>query len=34
MGAFEKRLDQYIDARMPILYVDTLEDDIVEECFL
>lgn len=31
MGAFEKRLDQYIDARMPILYVDTLEDDIAEE---
>ena len=31
MQNFKKTLDQYIDARMPIIFVDTSEDDIAEE---
>lgn len=31
MRNFKKTLDQYIDARMPIIFVDTLEDDIAED---
>ncbi len=31
MGDFEKKLGRYLDARQPILLIDTFEDDKAEE---
>ena len=31
MDSFQKKLDRYLDARQPILLIDTFEDDKVEE---
>ena len=31
MGSFQKKLDRYLDARQPILLIDTFEDDKAEE---
>ena len=31
MGDFDKKLERYLDARQPILLIDTFEDDKAED---